>query len=121
MKCPCNSNIPYTECCALYIEQNKTAPSAEALMRSRYTAYTQGNISYIAKTMRGKPLKGFNKKQAEVWAKSAKWLGLEVLNTSEYTVEFIARYIDEDGEQKLHENSAFKCSKGKWFYIGEAS
>ncbi len=50
MLCPCGSNKPYTDCCARYVEGNKHAPTAEALMRSRYTAYT-----FCAKTTCWRP------------------------------------------------------------------
>ncbi len=36
--CPCGSGRPYEECCETYIEGRETAPTAEALMRSRYAA-----------------------------------------------------------------------------------
>ena len=38
--CPCGSGRPYEECCETYIEGRETAPTAEALMRSRYAAHT---------------------------------------------------------------------------------
>ncbi len=48
--CPCGSNKEFTDCCARYIHGSETAPTAEALMRSRYTAYTLQNEAYILKT-----------------------------------------------------------------------
>ena len=44
--CPCGSGRPYEECCETYIEGRETAPTAEALMRSRYAAHTLGKDVY---------------------------------------------------------------------------
>ena len=46
--CVCGSMKNSELCCAQYIDGEESAPTAESLMRSRYTAYTQGNIDYIA-------------------------------------------------------------------------
>jgi len=48
--CPCNSGLDYAECCEPYITGQKNAPTAEALMRSRYTAYVVHAIDYIINT-----------------------------------------------------------------------
>ena len=49
-QCPCGSGQDLDRCCAPYIDGNP-APTAEALLRSRYTAYVLGNVDYIAHTM----------------------------------------------------------------------
>ena len=43
-KCPCGSGLDYGLCCGQYISGAKDAPTAEALMRSRYTAYVVHEI-----------------------------------------------------------------------------
>ena len=48
--CPCGSNKPYPDCCAPYLANNATARDAEALMRSRYTAYTLLREDYLLAT-----------------------------------------------------------------------
>ncbi|MDW7598315.1 MAG: YchJ family metal-binding protein [Nitrosomonadaceae bacterium] len=49
--CPCgNANKEYTDCCAGYLKGCKDPTTAEALMRSRYTAYTLGNEDYLLST-----------------------------------------------------------------------
>ncbi len=90
-------------------------------MRSRYTAYTQANINYIEKTMKGPAAQGFDSKEAELWAKKLTWQGLEVLNAkqlgNEGWVEFIARYSHAGKKHAIHEISQFICENGKWFYV----
>lgn len=91
-------------------------------MRSRYTAYAIADIAYIAKTMRGKPLNGFDELEAQAWATNVTWLGLKVIDTRIETpnrgyVEFIARFIEGDQLKSIHEVSEFYRDQGHWFYI----
>jgi len=51
--CPCGSGRQYSECCGVYISGKAKAPTAEALMRSRYTAYALHDIDYALKTLNG--------------------------------------------------------------------
>lgn len=93
-------------------------------MRSRYTAYTQANMDYIQHTMRDSALANFDAKDAKTWAKSVKWLRLEVIKSSvngdDGHVEFKAYYSYQHKVSILHENSQFRREEGKWYYIGEA-
>ena len=45
--CPCGSGPSFGECCARIITGETPAPTAEALMRSRYSAYVVGEIDWI--------------------------------------------------------------------------
>jgi SEC-C motif-containing protein len=122
MLCPCGSNIVLEACCGVYINEHHTPPTAEALMRSRYTAYTQANMDYIKNTMRGKPLLGFNGNEAALWANHVKWVGLEVkkaFNESEDVafVEFIATLLDQQKLERIHEISEFHREDGVWYYV----
>lgn len=90
-------------------------------MRSRYTAYTQANIDYISRTMKGPAKKHFNPQSASEWAKHVEWLRLEVKNTSTQPtkgfVEFIAYFKDEGKIKTLHEMSEFHLKNGEWYYV----
>ncbi|KTC81605.1 YchJ family protein [Legionella brunensis] len=122
-KCPCGSALDYLTCCGTYIEGFSVPQTPEALMRSRYTAYSQANIDYIKQTMRGQPLIGFNETEAAVWAKQVIWLGLQVIkafndeaNPNKGYVEFIARFKENNRLQTIHELSEFQCIDSVWFY-----
>jgi len=121
--CPCGSERDYTHCCQPYLTGQATPKTPEALMRSRYTAYTLANISYIEKTQRGKAAENFNPLDACIWSKRVTWLKLDVLNTSiirknqKGTVEFIARFMDAGVSQSMHEKSDFIKKAGQWFYV----
>ena len=58
--CPCGSKKNYADCCQPFIELKKIPETPEQLMRSRYTAYTQANMDYIVRTMRGKAAADFD-------------------------------------------------------------
>lgn len=120
--CPCGSKIDYAACCGLYIESGRAAPSPEALMRSRYTAYTRANIEYIKNTMKGSALLHFQEIQAKNWAERVKWLGLKVIKTindkdNQGHVEFIATFLEGGKVESIHELSEFLLEEGRWFYV----
>src|SRR5689334_6847518 len=118
--CPCGSGKSYERCCAPFHKGEIHAPTPEALMRSRYSAFVLGDFSYIEKTMRGKPLKSFSKKQLEQCHPQTKWLGLQVLSASEEKergeVHFIALYAMEGKKVQIEERSQFEKRGGKWYY-----
>lgn len=98
------------------------AKTAEALMRARYAAYTQGDIGFIQQTMCGKAAEGFNPIEAKQWATSVTWLGLNVIQAAEEgdhgCVEFFARYRTPDQQLHfIHEVSQFQRIDGDWFYF----
>jgi SEC-C motif domain protein len=122
--CPCKSGKLFQECCHPIILGIQKADTPEALMRSRYTAYSMQNIDYIQKTMKGAALENFNYVDAMNWAQSVEWVGLEVLNhfidktdPNIGYVEFKAVYKADGGIQVLHETSEFLKDGGEWFYV----
>lgn len=124
LQCPCGSKIDYQQCCAPLIEGKSLPTSPEALMRSRYTAYTQANMEYIDATMRGEAAQNFSIEQARQAAKQTKWLGLKVLAVPHVAagatvgyVEFSAEYIWQGKMLTLHEVSEFHLLDGRWFYV----
>ena len=120
--CPCGSGATLNECCRRYISGSERAETPEALMRSRYTAYTMANIPYIQLTMKGKAAVGYQPESAVQWAQSVTWLGLRVLNSymkgdDRGFVEFVAVFSHEGREQQIHELSEFQKIKGIWYYM----
>ncbi len=120
--CPCGTHKPYDHCCGLFISGQQLPTTPEALMRSRYTAYTQANIDYISNTMKEPASKDFNPEEARSWANDVSWLKLEIVDTSydddhHGKVEFIAHYAHENMKYVLHEVSLFRRDDKQWFYI----
>lgn len=122
MKCPCGSQLDYQHCCGQYIDGDKLPATAEALMRSRFTAYAQANIEYIDKTMQGPATNNFNPVSAKEWAETCQWQRLQVLKSQAISanqayVEFIAHYTSAGRQQYLHEVSEFRRIQGRWYYV----
>lgn len=120
--CPCGSRVEYSMCCEPYVLGIKLPQSPEALMRSRYTAYSMANIDYIKNTMRGKAAIGFNEQGSKKWATRVSWINLCVHRAfietpSKGFVEFTAMFVDGERLQSMHELSEFEYEDGRWFYV----
>lgn len=116
--CFCGSQQMFADCCDPYIKEIKKAPTAEALMRSRYAAYATQEADYLMKTTHISTRKNHLKSDILDWSKSNNWVRLEILDVSETTVEFKAYFIDDSLQANVHhEKSAFKFEDGSWFYV----
>jgi len=117
--CPCGTNKQYSDCCGRYLNSNEIPATAEALMRSRYTAYTLLNETYLLNTWHAstRPQQlGFADE------KQGKWLELQVKRHEQQDeehaiVEFVARYKTGGRAHRLHEVSRFVREDGRWFYV----
>ncbi len=120
--CPCRSSDsdeqPYTVCCQHWhtgLEAGIHAPTPEALMRSRYSAYVVGLIDYLLATWH--PSTG----PGELELSPIKWIGLEVLHAESTgdagIVEFVARCRVNGRAQRMHEVSRFTRQDARWYYI----
>ena len=125
MKCPCNSLENYKDCCEISHLNILSIKTAEALMRSRYSAFALADIDYLQRSHHSstRPSKT-EKKDTLQWTKSVKWLKLEIINTTkgklndtEGTVEFKAYFIENNKINTIHENSNFSKEKNHWVYL----
>ena len=94
--CYCGNPIPFKVCCEPYIKGKTHAPTAEKLMRSRFSAFATGAADYLVNTTHISKRRLHNKKEILAWSQSNKWLKLEVLASSETIVTFKAYYLDEN-------------------------
>jgi SEC-C motif-containing protein len=116
--CYCGSQNSFESCCAPYINGFKKAPTALALMKSRYSAYASHQADYLLATTYSSERKYYSKEEILHWAIANKWQKLEIIAVRENTVEFKAYFIDENNvEQVHHEISTFKQENGSWFYV----
>jgi SEC-C motif-containing protein len=117
--CPCGLAQPYRACCARWHsgDWHLQAPDAQALMRSRYSAYVLGLTAYLQDTWHP------STRPAELQlAPGLRWLGLTVKRHAldgpgQATVEFVARSKQAGRAHRLHETSRFVQMQGRWFYL----
>jgi SEC-C motif-containing protein len=122
--CPCRAAhdaLPCAACCGRYHAGplHLLAPTAEALMRSRYSAFVLDLTDYLLATWHP------STRPAVIEPNPAglKWLGLELRHHESHdpdhaSVEFVARSKLTGRAQRLHETSRFVREEGRWFYLG---
>ncbi|GEP51375.1 preprotein translocase SecA [Flavobacterium noncentrifugens] len=116
-KCYCCSEKLFSDCCEPFILRKQFAPTAEALMRSRYSAYATHHADYLVETTAAATRKLHKKSDILNWAKSNQWVKLEIINSSENIIEFKAHYIDNQFKAHIHhERSKFIRADNHWFY-----
>lgn len=116
--CYCGSGALFSDCCEPFLKGIRFAPTAEKLMRSRYTAYAIQAADYLMATTHSSTRKNHSKSSILEWSKSNQWLRLEILNASDDTVEFKAYFLDSRLKGQVHhEKSFFKKENEVWFYV----
>ena len=120
ISCPCGSGRGLDECCAPLLA-GAAAPSPEALMRSRYSAFALGDAAYLETTLAPEACEDYDRTETETWIKEAKWHGLEVRDSSEDgdrgSVEFVARYTFRGKPFAHHELGSIRRHEGRWVYV----
>ncbi|MCD0468816.1 YchJ family protein [Flavobacterium sp. JAS] len=117
-KCFCDTGLLFENCCGLYLKNNQKAPTALALMRSRYSAYATYNADYLLQTTHVSERQYYSKAEILKWATSNKWQKLEILSFTENTVEFKAHFLDANQKPQTHyEFSTFKFEDNAWYYL----
>ncbi|MER6676352.1 YchJ family metal-binding protein [Streptomyces sp. NPDC000983] len=113
--CPCGLGGPYEGCCGRYHSGAVAAPTAEALMRSRYSAFVRGDVAYLLRTWHPR-----TRPSGLDLDPGVRWTGLVVLRTeagsafhSTGVVEFRASYRGGS----LCERSRFERVEGAWVYV----
>ena len=121
--CPCGSGRPGEECCEPLLRGETSAPTAVALMRSRYTAFVRRDEAYLRQTWHPR-----TRPRRVLFEAGLRWDRLEVIGQaggslfdSEGTVTFAAHYTMDGRPGVLREESQFVREEGGWLYIGPRS
>jgi SEC-C motif-containing protein len=130
--CPCGG-ASLASCCGPFLAGSAIPQTAEALMRSRYTAYVQKNEPYLLSTWHQstRPTDAIIDPNEKI-----QWLGLEIKSALRLrqrkaelpeppdsdAVEFVARFRIGGRAHRLHEISRFVREPGddgaaRWFYL----
>jgi SEC-C motif-containing protein len=125
--CPCGGcdgkgrPMAYSACCGRYLDGGLPAPDAEALMRSRFTAFVRERADYLLATWHPA-----HRPAALDFEPGARWLGLQVRShqvtgPDSAEVEFVARYRVAGLAVRLHERSRFVREPvqgvARWLYL----
>lgn len=121
--CPCGGfpdvGTSYGQCCGRF-HGGEAAPTAEALMRSRYAAFAVGDEDYLLRTWHPS-----SRPAALRLEPRHAWVGLEVLDVdgggpdeTTGTVRYRARSRGADGSSHvLIEEGRFARRGGRWVYV----
>jgi SEC-C motif-containing protein len=104
--CPCGSGLEYDGCCRPF-HDGAAAPTPEALMRSRYSAYALGRDDYVLATWHP------STRPDRLENDGIEWRRLQIVDVSGDVVEFRASYRGG----LLHERSRFVREGGRWLYV----
>ncbi len=118
-KCPCCSGKSFLDCCQPFILGLRKPSTPEELMRSRYSAYATCEVDYLYTTTATKEQKYYSKKEIERWSTENDWLNLEIVHSTENTVEFKASHQIKGSLdiQIHHELSRFNQEGNDWKYL----
>ncbi len=121
--CPCGSGKAYANCCAPYLTGRAQPASPVQLMRSRYSAFCQGQIDYLIATHHPSQRKADDRQTLAQTIAGTEWLALRILHSDESqaatgvgTVEFVAFYQSQGRLGQLHEQSEFIRQHDRWYY-----
>jgi len=129
-QCFCGSKRPLVRCCGPYLAGKAVAPTAEALMRSRYSAFCQSNADYLVATHHSDYREGSDRTALLKTIRTTEWTNLLIVSTQKGQkkdktgiVEFVAAYRNKyllsntkSTLGQLHEKSRFVKEKGCWLY-----
>ena len=122
--CPCCSGKTYGECCQPVLEGRAKAPTAEALMRARYSAYATCHVAFLRDSAVKAVQEDFDEEMSENWSRGATWHRLDIISTekglendTEGTVEFRAEYTAGGRFCNHHERSRFVKEPDGWKFL----
>lgn len=121
LTCPCGSDLAFKLCCEPLISQTAKADTPEKLMRSRFTAYSEGSYDYILNTYAASSRPNISAIDLKNDNQNTLWLSLAIHKSSSSQdtgeVEFTAYYKVNNDVYCMHENSRFIKQDGVWLYL----
>lgn len=124
MTCPCGKGETFETCCGPFLQGRAKPKTAEELMRSRYTAFTRGDVDYVMKTHDPDTVHQVDRRSTEEWAEQSEWLGFELLDSRaggpedfQGTIEFVARYRIKGVNLEHRELATFRRQDDVWYFV----
>jgi len=109
--CPCQSGKKFSVCCQPIIQGKQKATTALQLMRSRFSAFTLGEIQYLLDSWHP----DFRTNSLDL-DPSIHWVKLEIIDSSQSMVHFRAYSLITDQVNILEEKSQFEKIENQWYY-----
>ncbi|MEY2880779.1 MAG: hypothetical protein RLZZ15_3159 [Verrucomicrobiota bacterium] len=117
--CTCGSGVNFEACCGPLLAGTQRPATAEALMRSRFTAHVARDYRYLHRTYRASSRLPFHE---DADASTLGWTRLVIhahepgANPDTAFVDFTAFFVDEQGEHAMAEKSEFHRIDGQWLF-----
>ncbi|GHV52331.1 hypothetical protein FACS1894206_00910 [Deltaproteobacteria bacterium] len=122
--CPCGSGLELAACCEPIVHGAKSAPTAEALMRARYTAHALREFVFLETSLHSSTRESVDSKKLNQLADVVAWTGMEIHGTegggaddTTGRVSFTAKYSVNGVEQTMREDASFVREEGEWRYL----
>jgi SEC-C motif domain protein len=124
--CSCCSGKEHAQCCGPLLEGKRKAETAEELLRSRYTAFTLGDVAYIRRTRHPRSSTAFDEEAVRSWAEGSEWHGLSIskvdrggAHDDQGVIDFVATYTEKDGGKRHEheEKASFVRHDGAWMFV----
>ena len=117
--CPCGTGLAYADCCGPLHTGVRPAPTAVALMRSRFSAFALGKVGYLLTSWHPD-----TRPDDLTLDETLTWRRLQIVDTeaggendTAGVVEFRAQYVHDGSRHILHERSRFERVDGRWRYL----
>lgn len=116
--CPCGSTKPYAKCCEPFHSGHELPATAEALMRSRYSAYCQGHYLYLKQTYSPSLQSEHSIESLREFGEAVHFIGLTIKDSAQpfNKVHFVAKFLLQNKVELLEEVSTFEHIEGRWYY-----
>jgi SEC-C motif-containing protein len=122
--CPCTSGLVFEKCCAPFLSGQRLPETAQALMRSRFTAYAEVRVDYLVQTTAKEKKQEINVAELRQYCENIRCISLKIQKTESGgkndetgTVLFHAS-LQMNKRRVLHrELSQFVREDGWWVYV----
>lgn len=122
--CPCGQKASFTDCCGPLLVGARQAETAEALMRSRYTAYIEGAVDYLIATTAAEARGALDREGLAAYCRNLRGISLRMLEVrggglleDTGVVEFAATLRAQGRTFVQRERSRFVREFGRWVYV----
>jgi SEC-C motif-containing protein len=120
--CPCTSGRPYAACCRPLHRGEREADTPEALMRSRFAAFSLGDAEYLWRTLHPEHEDRTSDSDQvlaaiKAAARSLRFVRLTILEATGDQVTFRAAVFEKGHDRSFTERSTFARDEAGWRYL----